>query len=815
MRFFGDLVFSSGMTVGSLGGTLTFAKTSGTQTITSAGQTIDQAVTIDAPGATVSLQDALTLGSTRTLTLTNGTLTTNGYAVTTGLFSSSNANVRTLNLGASTVTITGTGTAWNITDPTNMTLNAGTSSLVFTGTSSAISFSNGGLTYYNITAPNSLFSFTIISSLVCNNFTATNTSAGEKFIRWPATASTVNGALALTGSSGNCRVFINAVTLGTATTITANSVSLSDVDFRDITAAGAAISWTGTRLGNSGGNTNITFAAAKTVYWNLPVGGAWTDTAWALTSGGVAATTNQPLPQDTEIFNDVGINSGSVVTFDSPLQIGTLNCSALTNLITFSLISTYGNPNFNGSVTLNSAVTVSTPSTGIFNFAQRGGTQVITTTGAVISCSILFASTNSQLVGSITTPGTCTLAYGQVDLNATTFTCGIFNGNTSITRSIAFNGGNISVTGNSATVWECSDLTAFSYTGTPTVNFTYSGSTGTRTVSNGNTAGATESNVVDFNIVAGSDAFTFGSNASVRNLTVQPAYSGVGFSLVTSGFIYGNLLLSPSLAITSSANSTTFAATSGTKTITTNGVAIDRTLLFDGIGGSWALQDAITVGGTRTLQLYAGTLTTNGYAVTVGKFGGSTVTGNRTLNLGASVFTCTGESTTQTAQWQVVDGGFSYTVNAGTSTIYMAEAFTGVTTQNFIGGGKTYYNVVFSGGQPGGFFDSNTFNSISNTTQPLTLSFEAGTTQTVNNFNISGTAGNLVTLNSVTPGTQWGLAKNTGGKVLVSYVSITDSAATPAGYWFAPTSQGNVNGGNNTGWNFGTVGGAGGFIPFF
>jgi len=340
---------------------------------------------------------------------------------------------------------------------------------------------------------------------------------------------------------------------------------------------------------------------------------------------------------------------------------------------------------------------------------------------------------------------------------------------------------------------------------------TSGGSTGTRIIQNGSTTGGTEANSVSMNITSGSDGVTLSTTGTVLNLNFT-GYSGASN---LPGFIYGNLTLSATQTITASSAVAVFAATSGTKTITTNGVAIDRTLVFDGIGGSWALQDAITVGGTRTFQLYAGTLTTNGYAVTVGKFGGSTNTGNRTLNLGASVITCIGESTSQTAQWQVEDGGFSYTVNAGTSTIYMAEAFTGTSTQNFIGGGKTYYNVVFSGGQPGGFYDSNTFNSISNTTQPLTLSFEAGTTQTVNNFNVSGTSGNLVTLTSATPGSQWSLAKNTGGKVLVSFCSITDSAATPAGYWFAPTSQGNVDGGNNTGWNFGTAGGAGGFLPFF
>lgn len=96
-RYFGDLVFSSGMTVGSLAGSFTFSKTSGTQTITSAGKTIDTAVTIDGVGGTVSCQDALTLGSTRALTMTNGTLKLKaGTTSTVGSFATSGTNQKYL-----------------------------------------------------------------------------------------------------------------------------------------------------------------------------------------------------------------------------------------------------------------------------------------------------------------------------------------------------------------------------------------------------------------------------------------------------------------------------------------------------------------------------------------------------------------------------------------------------------------------------------------------------------------------------------------------------------------------------------------------
>jgi hypothetical protein len=337
------------------------------------------------------------------------------------------------------------------------------------------------------------------------------------------------------------------------------------------------------------------------------------------------------------------------------------------------------------------------------------------------------------------------------------------------------------------------------------VNFTYSGSTGTRTISNGSTAGGTEANAVDFNITAGSDATTQTAGSVVRNFNCT-GYSGAG-GLFTSGFIYGNLTLSPTQTITASSNSTTFAATSGTKTITTNGVTIDRPLTFNGVGGTWALQDALTIGATRSLSVFGGTFNTGNYNVVAGSFIGSG-TSVRAINLGSSTITVF-DNTLSTVGFDVTT---NLTFNAGTSTFDLAG--TGVSAKTFNGGGLTFYKVKISGNAPTSMSGGNTrFQEFLNTAVPLVITFgNLSAPMYFDNFLISGTAGNLVTLQSVTPGTQFLLAKNTGGKVLVSYVSISDSAATPAGYWFAPTSQGNVDGGNNTGWNFGSTGQNSGFM---
>jgi hypothetical protein len=176
-----------------------------------------------------------------------------------------------------------------------------------------------------------------------------------------------------------------------------------------------------------------------------------------------------------------------------------------------------------------------------------------------------------------------------------------------------------------------------------------------------------------------------------------------------------------------------------------------------------------------------GTFTTNNFNVT-----SALVSVSGTLNMGSSTFTI------DLYDWYV---DTTATINAGTSTISMISA--GLGTGFFDGGGKTYYNLnIVSTIQLTG---NNTFNTISNSTQPITIDFAAGSTQTVTNFNVSGTAGNLVTLQSTTPGTQFTLSK-ASGTVSRNYLSIKDSAATGGAAWYAGANSTNVS--NNTGWTF-------------
>jgi len=650
---YGNFKASTGMTQTNSSNAITFAATSGTKTIDTAGVTFDRSFIFNGVGGTFQLQSALTSGSTRTVTLTNGTLDLASYTLTVGLFSSTNSNVRTLAFGTGKIVLTG---------------------------SSATIFTTGTFT----------------------NLTVTGTSLVQ---------CTYSGSVGTRG-----------LTFGTGAISEANAINF------EVTAGSDILSLAGT--GGAARDVNLT---------------------------GFSGTIDIP----------------SAKTF-------------------------YGSLNFGGATAISG--------TSIVTFAATSGTKTIRSNGLIYGGSFVFNGVGGawSLLDNLTLSAGATLTAGTLDVNGYTLTATSLSGTGSLVRRLVTNSVPIILTGSGANVVSFGTTGNLTVDVTPTLNLTYSGSVGTRTISFGASLG-TYVNAPNINVAAAGDIVTTSGTSTIGSLTFASGFTGTLDNAQRN--INGNLTLVSGMSVASGTQVNSFVGTSS-QTITTAGQTLDFPITFNGIGGTWSLQDALIVGPTRTILHWAGTLTTNGYAVSCGKFGGSgsVATGDRTLNLGASSFTCFGSATTS-ASWQVDDGAFSYTVNAGTSTIYLAEPFTGTSEQYFYGGGKTYYNVVFSTTQPGGFYNSSTFNSISNSAQPLTLGFEAGSTQTVSNFAVSGTSGNLVTLQSETPGTQWNLVKATGSKVVVSFCSITDSNATPAiGYWFAPTTQGNVDGGNNTGWNFGSAG---------
>ena len=391
------------------------------------------------------------------------------------------------------------------------------------------------------------------------------------------------------------RYFFQSSTYGTAVTITGNTASLTDVDFRDITHSGTT--WTGTRLGDAGNNSGVTFSTPKTVYWNLTGSNNWNSNGWATTSSGTPALANFPLAQDTATFTNTAPVAGSTVTLNVAYNLPAIDFSSRSNTLTFATgtIAPYAY----GSITLSSAITLT--GTGIITWGHRSGTATITSAGRTWTQSFRF-----------------------------------------------------------------------------------------------NSVGAT---------------VLFGDH-----------FSATGASGITHGY---------------------------------------------------------------------GTLNAQTYNVTCVTFTTSAVN-SRTLSLGSGTWTITGSGA---SAWSALTT-IGLTLNQGTSTISLTSA----SAKTFIGGAKTYYNLNQGGAGALTISGNNTFNNITNSVQPTTVTFTASSTNTFANFSLNGTDGNLVTITSSTAGTAANIVK-TGGKVnTVDYVSLQDSAASPASIWYAGANSTNVS--NNSGWIF-------------
>jgi hypothetical protein len=762
---------------GTSGAAIRYKSTTTGKTLTTNGVSLGNvAITFDGVGGGWTLGSAYT--STQAITLTNGTFDTGNYNITSLTLSSSNSNTRTLTLGSATLTLSGNGPII-FTTATNLTLNAGTSTI--NCSSASPSFTGGGLTFYNVSfTSNAASIITIGGANTYNDLTFTSRASTAIFPIAIGANQTVSGTLTL-GAANTAirRMFIRSDVVGTPRTITAATVAtLSDVEFRDIVGAGTG-TWSGTRLGNCGGNSGITFDAAKTVY---RVGtGNWSATQWSLTSGGSVDVNNFPLAQDTAIF-DTNTTTGTH-TIDGSWAIGNLDMSALNVAVT---LATGSGPNIHGNLTLDADVTLSSISgTGTFTFAGASN-QTITSAGVTFTQSLVLnkPTTTSLILGdALTTNLGFTLTQGTLDLNNFNLTSLDFISNNSNTRSIAFGTGKIVVTrGNTSNVIvNFNNATNFSFTGTSLIESNHSGSTATRIFQLMQTGG-TESNALNISITAGSDGVRFDSSSRVRNLNFT-GFSGTLSALTTIGTIYGNLVYSSGMTIQASNGIHTFAATSGTQTITTNGKTLDFPITKNA-ASTLQLQDNLTMGSTRTLTHTAGTLDVNDFTLTTGLYS-STGSTTRQLDVGTGTIAVEGNFTAS---------GSNYTT-AGTGTISMTSA----SSKTFAGGSFTYPILNQGGSGALVITGANTFANITNTVQPATIIFPSSTTQNITNFNVNGTAGNLITIESSTSGTQATLNSPSNITNLVSYVSLKDSNAQ-GGIWQAPSNYNNTILTNVTGW---------------
>lgn len=231
-----------------------------------------------------------------------------------------------------------------------------------------------------------------------------------------------------------------------------------------------------------------------------------------------------------------------------------------------------------------------------------------TTSGGASGASVP-GSGDAALLNAASGSGVVTL---DISPTIQTLTC------TGFTGTLAFGTNTISL--NSTGTIFTGSLT-MTVTGTPLIIATNNSATA-RTI---NAQAVSEANSISFRITAGTGTLAFSSNGAVRDLDFTDGVNPTGYGGAQTGntsfTIYGSFTASTNMTKAAGTGVMTFAATSGTKTITTAAVVFNCPFTFNGVGGTFAFQDALTQGSTRAFTITNGTVQLkNGVTSTVGAF---------------------------------------------------------------------------------------------------------------------------------------------------------------------------------------------------
>ena len=173
-----------------------------------------------------------------------------------------------------------------------------------------------------------------------------------------------------------------------------------------------------------------------------------------------------------------------------------------------------------------------------------------------------------------------------------------------------------------------------------------------------------------------------------------------------------------------------------------------------------------------------------------------------TCNLGSSTVFINGNNS-------ILDFNYSnFILNAGTSLIkIVSPASAPARDVTFIGGGKNFYNVWFSGVFPVLNYywiisGNNTYNNLnltpSSSVRSMWIKFTSGSIQKVNTFTALGYNSALVKMIGSATGA-W-IISGTTTKNCSNYLDISGSTATPSNIFYAGSNS--IDSGGNTGWIF-------------
>ncbi|MFM7088185.1 MAG: autotransporter-associated beta strand repeat-containing protein [Candidatus Paceibacterota bacterium] len=689
------------------------------------------------------------------------------------------ANARVVNNGGGTVTFGGTITAAN---SINLRI-GGSGPVTFTGvygasattatitksdagvlTISAASVTtglvrvNGGTLKYGILNALATPAVTVAGgTLDLNGFNETNIGA----------VTLIDGSIVNTGG---------AATLTSTATYTLENGTVSAVLGGTVVAAIAKN--TGGRVILSGDNTFSGASATIAVnagYLNLRHNNA-------LGASGSANTTTVSAGATVELQNGITIPSTKAITING---LGMENNGAIRNVTGTNVISAtpaLGTTN----ARINSdagSLTIPALTGNTFNviFGGAGGATVSGLIGTASGTVTKDGAGTLTLSGANTYTGTTTIIEGTIIANTTHSI-----GTGAATNTLIFRGGTLQAAG---TIDSPVDRGVNLYSGTATFD------TSGNSISIAGTVGSTGSlRKIGSGTLTITGATTLGRDLIIGGGTFTP----------TNLFISG--ISTQSIDGFTTAGTITVNKTAGTATLQSaiNGT----TLTIDGVGGTLNLGTGLNHIFTGATTLTNGSLLGGTSSIRTYRFSSSN-SNIRTLNMGSETWELTGNGTV----WDMTTNT-NATVVVGTSTVKPTDTSSSLKT--FAGGGRTYNNFWYAPGSGTGTIEirgSNTFNDFKDTgTAAHTILFTAGTTQTIASWNVSGNAGQLITIDSgngagSTSTSTHALVKSNNSEAAGNYLSIQHSVATPSGRWFAgPNSVNNQSVASaGSGWIFNSI----------
>ena len=479
-------------------GAITFNATTTGQTITTGGTTINAPITFNGVGGEWSLGSALTTGATITTTLTNGALILNGFDLTTGIFSSSNSNTRSIAFGANSIILAHTTAAQTVL---NMAIATG-----FTWTTTVAQT-------LNINAGCFQSTMSTTRTFVFGTTGGSITNAPNLWLPSGASIATITtGSWFNELNLGTCSFTIAATSLNLNQLYTANSTCV--LTNMTVTMRGTGQMQTNTSIGpliiNTSGTVNLYSGGGVTI----------TCTTCTLTAGTL------------DLWNGSTITCSSTFTYSggSLVNIGAINCTTFT--VAGANFTFYG-----GTITPSVSFVITS---GSFTYGASSGTMTAVPTFTHTAGTVTFLQTYS-----LTTTGTYTFTAGTLNLSfgANLYT-GIFSSSNANTRTIAFgttsNPSFIQLTHTTAATVVLNMATLTGFTPTGSGYFQVADMANTRTFSVGNTAGGSITTAPSLYFTTGASIATITTASWFKDLYLgDTSYT----SATTSLNIVGNLSL--------------------------------------------------------------------------------------------------------------------------------------------------------------------------------------------------------------------------------------------------------------------------------